>query len=106
MKDIIEQLVKFRDERNWKQFHTPEHLAKSVVLEAAELLENYQWEKNPDNLEDIKDEIADVMSYCLLLSEHYGFDVKEIIKEGKNAKNEKKYRKVKAYGKSDKYTDL
>ena len=105
MDDIMKRLKRFRDERNWKQFHTPEHLATSVVLEAAELLENYQWEKDPDSIDNIKDELADVMSYCLLLADHYDLDVREIILD-KIRKNEKKYPVDKAYGKSDKYTDL
>ena len=105
MKDIIEKLVKFRDDRNWKQFHTPENLSKSVILEAAELLENYQWGEGHEDIDNVKDEIADILSYCLYICEHYNFDVKEIL-NNKITKNEKKYPIDKAYGKSNKYNDL
>ena len=105
MKEIIQRLIKFRDDRNWKQFHTPENLAKSVVLEAAELLENYQWQHTTVDIQNIQEELADVMVYCLLLCEHYGFDVKQIINE-KITKNEQKYPVEKAYGKANKYNSL
>ena len=105
MEDIIKRLRKFRDDRNWSQFHTPGNIAKSVVLESAELLENFQWEANEPDQENIKDEIADIVGYCLLLCDHYGFDLKTIMKE-KIDKNEKKYPVSKAYGKADKYNKL
>lgn len=105
MEDIIKRLRKFRDDRNWSQFHTPGNIAKSVVLESAELLENFQWEASEPNKENIKDEIADIVGYCLLLCDHYGFDLKTILNE-KIAKNEKKYPVDKAYGKADKYNKL
>jgi len=106
MQKIIEQLIKFRDERNWKQFHTPENLATSVVLEATELLENYQWGRDEDiDITNVQEEIADVVAYCLLLCEHYGFDL-ETIMNAKIQKNIEKYPIGKAYGKSDKYNKL
>ena len=105
MKEVIKKLIEFRDERNWKQFHTPENLAKSVVLEAAELLENYQWQNKDVDIENVKEEIADIVAYCLLLCEHYNFDLKEIILE-KIKKNEEKYPVNKSYGKSNKYDKL
>lgn len=105
MKEVIKKLIEFRDERNWKQFHTPENLAKSVVLEAAELLENYQWQNKDVDMQNVKEEIADIVAYCLLLCEHYEFDLKEIIME-KIKKNEEKYPIDKAYGKSNKYNKL
>lgn len=105
MKDIIEALIKFRDDRNWEQFHTPGNLAKSVSIEAAELLENFQWGDANADKDNIKEEIADVVGYCLLLCEHYGFDLHTILKE-KIKLNNKKYPVNKAYGKSDKYTKL
>lgn len=105
MDDIIKELIKFRDDRNWKQFHTAENLAKSVVLESAELLENYQWGNGKEDIDNVKDEIADVVGYCLLLCEHYGFDLNTILKE-KIKKNNEKYPVSKAYGKSDKYNKL
>lgn len=101
---IIEQLVQFRDNRDWKQFHTPENLAKSVVLEASELLENFQWGDNA-NLDNIKEEIADVFGYLLLLCNHYDIDILEATKE-KIKMNNEKYPVEKAYGKSTKYNKL
>lgn len=105
MKDIIKDLIKFRDERNWKQFHTPENLSKSIVLESAELLENFQWGSENANIENIKEELADIFAYGLLLCEYYGFDLETILKE-KIAKNNDKYPVEKAYGKADKYNKL
>lgn len=105
MKDVIEALLKFRDERNWKQFHTPENLAKSIVLEAAELLENFQWQTHNESIENIKDELADIMTYCLFMCEHYQLDINDIILEKMN-KNAKKYPIEKSFGKADKYNKL
>ncbi len=105
MKEVIDKLIKFRDERNWKQFHTPENLAKSVVLEAAELLENFQWQNQEVDIQNVKEEIADIVAYCLLLCEHYEFDLKEIILD-KIKKNEEKYPIQKSFGKSSKYNKL
>ncbi len=105
MKEIINRLIKFRDERNWAQFHTPENLAKSIAIEASELLINYQYGDTYFSEENVKEEIADIVSYCLLLCEHYGFDIKSIMNE-KIDKNEIKYPIGKAYGKADKYNKL
>ncbi len=105
LKEIIEKLRKFRDDRNWSQFHTPENISKSIVLESAELLENFQWGKGKEDKDNIKDEIADIVGYCLLLCDHYGFDLETILNE-KIDKNSKKYPVSKAYGKSDKYNKL
>lgn len=105
MKEIIEKLIQFRDDRNWKQFHTPENLSKSIMLEAAELLENFQWSCTSDNISNIKEELADIMAYCLLLCNHYGFDINEILNEKINTNNTK-YPIDKAFGKADKYNKL
>ena len=105
MKDIINRLIKFTDDRNWQQFHTPNNLAKSIAIESSELLINYQYGDAYFNKENVKEEIADIVSYCLLLSEHYGFDIEEIMNE-KIDKNEIKYPIGKAYGKADKYNKL
>ena len=105
MKELIETLIKFRDERNWKRFHTPENIAKSIVLEAAELLENFQWGNSDEDIESIKEELADVITYCLYMCEKYNFDVIEIVKD-KIKKNEKKYPIDKSYGVSTKYDKL
>ncbi len=104
MKKITDRLKKFRDDRNWSQFHTPQNLAKSIMIEAAELLENYQFGSEGD-VENIKEELADIMGYCLLLSEHYCFDIKAIINE-KIDKNEIKYPVDKAFNTSKKYNKL
>ncbi len=105
MKDIIDRLNKFTRDRNWKQFHTPENLSKSIMIEAAELLEHFQWGEGELDIEAVKEEIADVLAYTYMLCDHYDFDIKEIM-NNKITKNEKKYPIEKAYGKSDKYNKL
>ena len=105
MDEVIKRLIKFRDDRNWKQFHTPENLSKSIAIESSELLINYQYGDTYFDLVNVKEELADIMAYCLLLSEHYGFDIKSIMNE-KIDKNEVKYPIGKAYGKADKYNKL
>lgn len=102
MKTLIKDILKFRDDRNWKQFHTPENLSKSIVLEAAELLENFQWGDKYADIDNIKEELADIFIYGLLLAEHYGFDFKEIIEE-KLKKNNKKYPIEHSKGNAKKY---
>ena len=103
-RDVIQALREFVQERDWSQFHTPENLAKSVSIEAAELLENYQW-GSPANLENVQDELADVLTYCLLLADKLGMDPNEIVLE-KLAKTQQKYPVEKARGRSDKYDQL
>lgn len=105
MLEILQALLKFRDERNWKQFHTPENLAKSIVLESAELLENFQWQNNNENIDNIKDELADILTYCFFMCDHYQLDVKTIVLD-KLKKNAEKYPVEKSYGKANKYNDL
>ena len=103
-RDLIQALREFVQERDWGQFHTPENLAKSVSIEAAELLENYQW-GSPANLENVQDELADVLTYCLLLADKLGMDPNEIVLE-KLAKTQQKYPVEKARWRSDKYDQL
>ena len=102
MEDLIKEINQFRDDRDWRQFHNAKHLALSVSLEASELLENFQWKSSEeaiaDDLENIKDEIADVMIYCLMLADDLGLSVEEIIKN-KIKKNGKKYTVEKSKGK-------
>ena len=86
---IIEILRKFNAERNWEESHTPENLAKSISIEAAELLECFQWDNRYD-LEALSDEIADVMLYCLMLSDKIGIDVETVLLK-KIEKNRIKY---------------
>ena len=101
---MIQALREFVQERDWGQFHTPENLAKSVSIEAAELLENYQW-GSPVNMQDVQDELADVLTYCLLLADKLGLDPNQIVLE-KLAKTQQKYPVEKARGRSDKYDQL
>ena len=103
-REVIQALREFVQERDWGQFHTPENLAKSVSIEAAELLENYQW-GSPAKLENVQDELADVLTYCLLLADKLGMDPNEIVLE-KLAKTQQKYPVEKARGRSDKYDQL
>lgn len=102
--EVTKRLVQFRDDRNWEQFHSPDALAKSIVIEAAELLENFQWDHEFDRVA-VEDELADVMNYCLLLANHLEIDVIENMHR-KIDKNEQKYPVDKAYGTSKKYTEL
>ena len=86
MKKLISDLIEFQAERDWKKFHTPENLAKSISIEAAELLEHFQWGKEYDESE-VADELADVLIYCIYMADAMDFDIKEIIytKMDKNA---------------------
>ena len=101
---IIEQLRQFVDERDWKQFHSPENLAKSVSIEAAELLELFQWGSEADEARII-DELADVLTYCILLANHFGLDPYKLVID-KLEKTKEKYPVAKSKGKSDKYDRL
>ena len=97
MSDILKLITlvnEFRDERNWRQYHNPKDLAISISIEAAELLEDFQWINNEEalkeNKENIREEIADVLIYSLMLCSDLDLDVKEIVEE-KIVKNGKKY---------------
>lgn len=92
MNKIIKEIIDFRDERNWKENDRPENLAKSIVIEAAELLENFQWGEASTDQENVKEELADVLIYALAMAHDLGFDVEEIIRE-KLKKNSIKYPK-------------
>jgi dCTP diphosphatase len=100
----IDKIIKFRDDRDWKQFHTPENLAKSILIEAGELLEEFQWQSKEKNMDNLKAELADVLIYCILLADHYKFDLETIINE-KLLENEKKYPVNLVKGKSKKYSE-
>ncbi len=102
--EIIKALRAFVAEREWEQFHTPDNLAKSISIEAAELLELFQW-KMPEDSDQVKDELADVLTYCLLLADKYGLDPEEIVLS-KLEKTKAKYPVDKSRGKSDKYDRL
>ena len=107
--ETIRRVLRFRDDRDWRQFHTPKDLAISLSLEAAELLEVFQWSgadlECRDKLERIREELADVMSCCVLMADVCGLDLDEILRE-KVAKNEAKYPVEKARGSAAKYTEL
>ena len=102
--ELIVALRKFVAERNWQQFHTAENLAKSISIESAELLELFQWSE-PSHIEEVKDELADVLTYCILLADKYDLDVEKIILE-KLEKTKAKYPVDKSYGRSEKYDRL
>ena len=109
LKQLTQKINQFRDDRNWRQFHNEKDLALSVVLEAAELLENFQWKEASEavnaNLENIKDELADVMIYCMMIADNLDLDVAKII-QAKIEKNALKYPIQEAKGRSDKYNKL
>lgn len=94
MSHLIKEINQFRDERNWRQYHTYKDLALSVSLEASELLENFQWKPDEEavalNTENIKDEIADVYIYLMMLTDDLGLDIEELVKN-KLLKNAIKY---------------
>lgn len=107
--ETINEVIKFRDDRNWKQFHNPKDLAISINLEAAELLEVFQWSAGDVNCEEkmdkIREELADVVNYCVLMADACGLDLDEIVLE-KVKKNNEKYPVEKAFGSKEKYTEL
>ena len=101
---LMQRIDKFNKDRDWDQFHSPVNLAKSISIEANELLECYQWNDNA-NLDDVKEELADVMNYCLQMSMVLGLDPIDIM-NNKMDKTEKKYTIDKAKGVSTKYNKL
>lgn len=100
----IHHLREFVKERDWAQFHSPENLAKSISIEAAELLECFQWSSEFD-AERVHGELADVLTYCHLLADRLGLDATQIVLD-KLAVTRSKYPVAKAYGRSDKYDKL
>ncbi len=106
IKQITEELIKFRNERDWEQFHNPKDLALAINIESSELLEEFLWKKSEEaNKENIKEELADVFAYAFLLAEKYDFDVKQIVLD-KIKSNEEKYPIDKAKGTAKKYNEL
>ena len=104
--EILKQRIdKFNKDRDWDQFHTPANLSKSISIEAAELLECFQWNDTEYNVEDVKEELADIMNYCIQLSLVLDVDIIDIINK-KMDKTEKKYPIDKAKGVSTKYDKL
>ena len=103
--ETIDRIRKFTEDRDWDQFHSPANLAKSIVIEAAELLECFQWSDEEYDLKHIKEELADVMVYSQNLLDKLGLDADEIVNM-KMTMNEEKYPVEKAKGKPDKYDQL
>lgn len=103
--ETIERIRKFTEDRDWDQFHSPANLAKSISIEANELLECFQWSDDNYDLEQVKEELADVIVYCQDMLDKLGLDVDEIV-NSKMAQNERKYPVEKAMGKADKYDRL
>lgn len=104
MKKVKEEILMFNEERDWDQFHSPENLAKSIAIEAGELLECFQW-SNDYNRQDVCDELADVVNYCILLADKLDVDLEDILLK-KLELNKAKYPVEKAKGVSTKYDKL
>jgi NTP pyrophosphatase (non-canonical NTP hydrolase) len=109
---LTDEIVQFRDEREWKQFHNPKDCAVSLMLEAAEFMEHFQWKNSVEmedhiesNREDVEDELADVLYWVLLISHDLNIDIVKAL-ERKNKKNAEKYPIEKAKGKHTKYNKL
>ena len=112
IKELTSKIIKFRNKRNWKQFHNPKDVALSLVLEASELMEHFQWKNDLEIKEhisksknEISEELADVLYWVLLMSKDLGIDIKQALEE-KMKKNEEKYPIRKAKGKHEKYNKL
>ncbi len=103
--DTIRRILKFSEDRDWDQFHTPSNLAKSISIEANELLECFQWSDDGYDINEVKEELADVLVYCVDMLDKLNLDADEIINE-KMDKNEAKYPVEKARGKATKYNKL
>lgn len=106
IKILTDEIRAFTEERDWDQFHNPKDLAVALSIEASELLENFLWKK-PDeaNRDKVREELADVVNYALMIADKYGFDVAEIVRE-KMRRNAEKYPVEKARGVATKYTEL
>ncbi|MBG6238471.1 NTP pyrophosphatase (non-canonical NTP hydrolase) [Mycetocola sp. CAN_C7] len=103
-KSVRDEIAAFMAEREWAQFHSPENLAKSIAIEAGELLECFQWDADGDPAR-VREELADVLTYCMLLADRIGADPSQIVKD-KLAKTREKYPVEKARGRSTKYDAL
>lgn len=107
--DTINKILQFRDERDWRQFHNPKDLAISISLEAAELLEVFQWSaedvKCTEKMDKIREELADVINYCVLMADACSLDIDEIV-QAKIKRNNEKYPVELAKGNKEKYNQL
>ena len=105
LEELKEKIDQFNKERDWDKFHSPSNLAKSIVIEAGELMECFQWSDEEYDIQHIKEELADVLVYSQNLLDKLGLDADEIINM-KIAQNEAKYPVEKAKGSNKKYTEL
>ena len=103
--ETIDRIRKFSEDRDWDQFHSPANLAKSISIEANELLECFQWDEEHYDIKEVKEELADVLIYCRNMLDKLGLDEDEIV-NAKLSQNEAKYPVDKAKGKADKYNKL
>ena len=103
--ETINRIRKFREDRDWDQFHSPANLAKSIVIEASELVECFQWSDTEYNIQSVKEELADVIVYVQDMLDKLDLDPDEIV-NSKMDQNEKKYPVEKSKGNSKKYTQL
>ena len=102
---LSQRIRKFNEDRDWDRFHTPANLAKSISIEANELLEHFQWSDDPYDRDGVLEELADVANYCIQLAQVLGVDLVEIV-NGKMDVSEQKYPVEKARGVSTKYDKL
>ena len=103
--ELLVRIKKFNEDRDWDQFHTPSNLAKSISIEASELLECFQWNDTEYNMDNVLEELADVMNYCLQMAQVLNVDVIDIVNKKMDV-TEKKYPIDKAKGVSTKYNQL
>ncbi len=105
---LTKEIIAFRDARNWEQFHNPKDLSMALSIESAELMELFLWKSKEElknvPVEKIREELADILIYCLLLADRYDFDIVDIMKK-KLSKNEKKYPVDRARGNARKYNE-
>ena len=104
-KSTLERIRRFTEDRDWDQFHSPANLAKSISIEAGELLECFQWDEENYKLDEVKDELADVIVYCVDMVQKLDLDIDELVNR-KMDKNEAKYPVEKAKGSAKKYNKL
>ena len=105
LEQVKQRIDKFNKDRDWDKFHSPSNLAKSISIEANELLECFQWNDNEYDIESVKEELADVMNYCIQMSQVLNLDIVDIL-NAKMDKTEKKYPLEKSKGVSTKYDKL
>lgn len=108
-RETAEAIIQFSEDRDWRQFHNPKDLAISISLEAAELLETFQWSGSdtecPEKREKVREELADVVNLCILMADACGIDLDEAL-QAKLLRNGEKYPVDKAKGRKEKYTEL